>query len=153
MLKIHDLTEADKVINLAEVQLYYNGRQLCTSQASCEAAGLTFALSPGHYETFSVSQCFDGDTASGNYCHSDGADPSLTISGISALDRVVVYNRRDGCGGGIRGCSHRIEGATITYTVGSNVMWESTFEGTGTGNLKIYDFTVTTGEHESTLNM
>jgi hypothetical protein len=121
------VTDGGKIINLAELKLFFNGQQL-----SC----LTIAISAAH-PSFPVSNCNDGNV--NNFCHSlsGDANPSLTITGISALDRVVVYNRVD-C------CQARIVGATISYLVSNQVMWTSTFVGT----LSSYDFSVvTTGAH------
>ena len=122
VLKIDQVLAADlsPIINLAEVMLFHDGQQ-----ATC----LTFALSLAH-PSGPASNCNNGNV--NDICHSNDATPSLTITGISALDRVVVYNRDDAC------CIARIVGARIRYLVSNQVMWTSTFVGT----LSSYDFTV-----------
>jgi len=91
------------IINLAEVQLFNNNVQVPRDK-------LTLTLSTIYW---AVENCNDGDFTT--ICHSNwgSADPnpSLTIVTTAVFDTVVVYNRQN-C------CSQRIEGATITATVG-----------------------------------
>ena len=125
MLKIDQVLAADTtpIINLLEVMLFNNGQQ-----ATC----LTFALSSAHPDG-PASLCNNGNVNDLVPCYTYGANPSLTVTGISALDRVVVYNRVD-C------CAARIVGARITYLQSNQVMWTSTFDVARVS----YDFRVTT---------
>jgi hypothetical protein len=66
-----------------------------------------------------TSLCSDGNVA--DFCHSNDNAPTLTITGFSALDRVVVVAARaDGC------CQERIVGATISYSLAAKMAWSPT---------------------------
>jgi hypothetical protein len=53
-------------------------------------------------------------------CHSNDNAPTLTITGLSALDRVAVAARADDC------CRERIVAATITYSLDAQGAWSPT---------------------------
>ena len=100
---INNLISAEKYLNLAEVQLFFNNVQLLSSS-------LNFTLSSTYGATYSAQNCNDGDLT--DICISGESDPNptLTIKATAIFNKVVVYNRVDGG-------QQRIEGATITTTV------------------------------------
>ena len=106
--------DAGPIINLAEVKLFYQGKQL-------PPASLTFTLS-STYQGYQASNCNDG--IMNNMCVSsaDGSDkrPTLTISGNGLVDTVVVTNRGDSN-------LDRIKGAVITVTQLNTPVWTSSF--------------------------
>jgi hypothetical protein len=111
---INNLVSNDKILNLAEVQLFNNGVQV-------PIESLSFSLSSTYEWDTPASNCNDGNTDS--LCISGTADPNptLTIVSAEAFDMVVVYNRY-----GAYNSEVRIEGATITATV-SGISKATTF--------------------------
>jgi len=107
---IEQLT-GDRIINLADVELYSGGKQIPSNR-------LSFSMSEQD-----ASLCNDG--LKNNFCHSAKHDrtPRLKIISDAPFDKVVVHNRAS-C------CQERIIGATISATIDEGRSWlfQRTFE-------------------------
>jgi len=93
-----------KVLNFAEVQVFYKGKQVPSSE-------LKFTLS-----NKDASECNDGDMKT--FCHSDRSDPKpqLTIVSQSSFDNVIVVNR-------LEACQYRAIGVVISTTHDGGKTW------------------------------
>ena len=110
-------------INLREIQVFNNGIQL---------SGLHAVMSRTFNDnsTYNAMKCIDNDTNDfyddGSYglCHSSSENSWLLIDlNGQAIDKIIVYNRRDCCGDRISGANIKI---TNDYN-GNNITWQSIF--------------------------
>jgi hypothetical protein len=69
-----------------------------------------------------TSLCNNGNVADfcHSFCHSTANAPTLTITGFSALDLVVLTARANDC------CQERIVAAMITYSLAAKMAWSPT---------------------------
>ena len=106
---INQLT-GEWLINLAEVQLWYQGARLSTTS-------LHFELSTTFY---SAENCNNG--ALYDFCHTGYDDfcPTLTVISDTVFDQIIVNNRQN-C------CQNRILGAQISATLNGGATWMTTF--------------------------
>jgi hypothetical protein len=114
-LVINNVVQHERIINLAEVQLFRSGNQILNHL-------LAFTLSSTHSVDTVASRCNDGILS--NICHTNrqtgnhDPDPTLTIVSNIVFDKVVIYNRNENPATIIaRNENDRIKGATITATI------------------------------------
>ena len=125
------ITVPNNFLNLAEVQLFDQGRQISPNS-------LIFTLS-SFYPGVPASNCNDGIIPTSwsdpvNVCHSQWGPSNLTIqiSGDMSANQIVIWNRVD-C------CQDRINGATVATYVGGAMVWSTIVPST---SAMMYSFVV-----------
>ena len=135
------ITVPNEFLNLAEVQLFNRGLQLSRDE-------LTFSMDSEFISgEYPASKCNDGIIPASasdprNICHTDtSSGPStLTIqinSGVTAVDRIKIWNRVD-C------CQSRINGAMVAAYASGALVWSTTVPST---SALMYFFVI--GNHRS----
>merc|ERR1712032_789754 len=122
-LRIDGLTEASKIINLAEITAYDKDNKVIKPAYT--------ALSSTNY-IFSVGRCFDG--SKGNFCHTKPGDsnPYLLVRYDGAkLRKITVTNR---------GANTRIVGANFQICSDENCAYKVLFSAKFDGTKKEYNF-------------
>ena len=100
----------ERIINLAEVQLWYQRAQLKTTSLHFELSTTSFA----------AENCNNGNL--NDFCHSGSNDltPTLTVISETVFDQIIVNNRQN-C------CQDRILSAQISATLNGGATWWKTF--------------------------